>query len=60
VVFGRIQQNAWTAPLKLSISIVNDIQAGAVTHIAFSPHDTIGTFLAAFDSGVVKQWQSSI
>jgi hypothetical protein len=56
IVFGKISQDEWVSPLKASISIVNDINSGAVTHIQFSPHDVIGAFMACFDSGKIKLW----
>ena len=59
MVFGKIGEEDWKSPLKASISIVNDIENSAVTHLSFAPHDVIGAFMACFDSGVVKLWQSS-
>ena len=37
---------------------VNGAALSAVTSLQFSPFDPVGSLLAAFDSGVVKTWQS--
>ena len=35
-------------------------RAQAVTAVHFSAFDPIGSFLIAFDNGIVRTWQSSV
>lgn len=60
VFFGSIKEEQ-TGKVKVLVGKIelNKDSNASITSLQFSVFDPIGSFLVAFDSGVIKTWQSS-